>query len=204
MRDTFGEGVSPGGLTDADEIKILICYLLKSIARPLSFDNLNMILQHDGLCNYFEFAGALRELLISGHVDLIKQDREELYKTTPLGKETAAMFERRLPASIREKAVNTAIRLLAQIKRESENRIEIAENPSGGFYVTCSVLDRDEALMTVKLLVGDRAQAQAAGRRFQQNPEIVYKGMLALMTGDTAVVAELISAQASPESDTQK
>lgn len=192
MRDTFSEGVSPGGLTDKDEIKILICYLLKSVASPLSFDNLNTIMQHDGLCNYFEFASALRELLISGHLDLKKQDGEELYKTTSLGKETAAMFERRLPASIREKAVNTAIKLLSQIKREAENRAEIEDNPSGGVYVTCSVLDRDDALLSVKLLVGDRAQAQSVKQRFQQNPGLVYKGILALMTGDTAVAAELL------------
>jgi len=72
ISDGFDEGVAPGGLKDADDIKILICYLLKSVGGPLSFDNLNEILQHDGLCNYFGFASALHELLVTGHVGLVR------------------------------------------------------------------------------------------------------------------------------------
>ena len=195
LTDGFDEGVAPGGLKDADDIKILICYLLKSVGRPLSFDNLNEILQHDGLCNYFGFASALHELLVSGHVDLLKDGGVEYYKATGLGEATAALFERRLPVTVREKAVNAAVRLLARIKRESENRVEIAQNTSGGFEVTCTVYDMGDTLMSVKLLVADRAQAESVKRQFQTNPEIVYKGMLALMTGDAAAAAELIKPQ---------
>jgi hypothetical protein len=187
----FNEGIAPGGLTDSNDIKILICYLLKSIGRPLTFDNFNEILQHDGLCNYFVFASALHELLVSGHIDLFKKDGIEYYKTTSLGDETASLFERRLPAAVREKAVNAAINLFARIKRESENRVEITENPSGGFNVKCSVLDMDDSLMTVNILVYDKSQAQAVKRQFQSNPETIYKGVLGLLTGDFSTVAEI-------------
>lgn len=192
VNDGFTEGVAPGGLKEADDIKILICYLLKSVGRPLSFDNLNEILQHDELCNYFGFASALHELLVSGHVDLVKDGGAEFYKTTSLGDTTASLFERRLPVTVREKAVNAAVRLLSRIKRESENRVSIAENRSGGVDVTCSVLDMGDTLMSVKLLVADRAQAESVKRRFQESPEFVYKGVLALMTGDKAELAQLI------------
>lgn len=191
--DGFTEGVEPGGLKNADEIKILICYLLKSVGSPLSFDNLNDILQHDGLCNYFLFASALHELLVSGHIDLIKADDNELYKNTSLGAETAELFERRLPASVREKAVGTAVKLLAKIKRESENSAVIEENPSGGYNVTCSSFDMGDTLMSVKLLVVGKDQAELIKRRFQQTPDIIYKGVLALMTGDVKAAAELIT-----------
>jgi hypothetical protein len=191
----FDEGITPGGLKEADDIKILICYLLKSVARPLSFDNLNEILQHDGLCNYFGFASALNELQKSGHIELVKEGESECYKASDLGAGTAEMFERRLPLTIRERAVNAAVRLLARIKRESENRVEIAEEDSGGFGVTCSVLDMGDTLMQVKLLVTDRAQAEAIKRQFQSCPEIIYKGVLALMTGDVTAAAELVKPQ---------
>lgn len=190
--DGFDEGVAPGGLKDADDIKILICYLLKSVGRPLSFENLNEILQHDGLCNYFGFASALHELLLSGHVDLVKDGGTEFYRATRLGEATASLFERRLPVTVREKAVNAAVRLLARIKRESENRVDIAANPSGGFDVTCSVYDLGDTLMSVKLLVADRAQAESVKKQFQSGPEIVYKGVLALLTGDAVEMADLM------------
>lgn len=185
LNDGFDEGVAPGGLKDADDIKILICYLLKSVARPLSFTNLNDIVQQDGLCNYFEFANALHELLVSGHIDLLKQDGEELYKPTSLGVSTAALFERRLPKAVREKAVNAAVRLLAKIKRDAENKVEITKNATGGYTVSCSVYDMGDTLMSVSLYVADLAQAQAVRDRFQQSPETVYKNVLELLTNES-------------------
>lgn len=189
--DRFVEGVAPGGLVNADDIKILLCYLLKSVQKPLSFGNLNEILQRDSLCNYFGFAGALRDLLVSGHVDLVKQDGEDCYKATRLGRETAALFERRLPLTVREKAMAAAVQLLARIKRESENRVEIEENGKGGCTVTCSVLDMGDPLLRVSVYVPERDQAEAVKKRFQNDPQTVYRGVLALLTGDVRAAAEL-------------
>lgn len=181
---TFDEGVEPGGLRNADDIKILICYLLKTVGKPLTFDNLNEILQRDGLCNYFGFANALHGLLLSGHVDLIKDDGGESYKVTGLGVGTADTFERRLPVTIREKAVKAAIRLLARIKRDSENRVDVYE-VRNGYTVECSVYDMGDTLMSIKVFVPDEAGAEAVKRQFRQSPESIYKGVLALLTGDS-------------------
>lgn len=202
--DRFVEGVAPGGLVNADDIKILLCYLLKSVQKPLSFENLNEILQQDSLCNYFGFAGALRDLLVSGHVDLVKQDGEDCYKTTRLGRETAALFERRLPLSVREKAMAAAVQLLARIKRESENRVEIEENGKGGCTVTCSVLDMGDPLLRVSVYVPERDQAEAVKKRFQSDPQTVYRGVLALLTGDVRAAADLVrGADSARGSDTK-
>lgn len=190
--DGFDEGVAPGGLKDSDNIKILICYLLNSVDRPLSFENLNEIIQNDGLCNYFGFASALHELLVSGHVDLIKENDSEFYKVTSIGTGTAELLERRLPAAVRDKAINAAVKLLARIKRESENIVEIVEDGKGGFNVICRVLDMGDTLMELKLFVADRVQAEAVKRQFQNYPEIIYKGVLSLMTGDVKAAAELV------------
>lgn len=189
--DGFDEGVAPGGLKDSDNIKILICYLLNSVDRPLSFENLNEIIQNDGLCNYFGFASALHELLVSGHVDLIKDKGNELYKVTSLGVETAKLLERRLPAAVRDKAINAAVKLLSRIKRESENIVQIFEDRKG-FKVNCKVLDMGDTLMELKLFVADRAQAETVKRQFQNYPEVIYKGVLSLMTGDVKAAAELV------------
>lgn len=182
--ERFDEGVAPGGLKDADDIKILICYLLNSVGRPLTFSNLNDILLHDDLCNYFEFANSLHELLVTGHVDMINKDGEEFYKPTSLGVSTASLFERRLPKAVRDKAISTAVKLLAEIKRDAENKVTITENKNGGFEVDCSVYDMGDTLLSVKLYVADNAQAQSVKAKFQKSPETVYKGVLNLLTND--------------------
>ena len=36
MNDTFAAGVEPGGLRTSQEIKILICYLLRTVEQPMT------------------------------------------------------------------------------------------------------------------------------------------------------------------------
>ena len=43
--NTFSEGIAPGGLRDRAEIKLLVCYLLKTLNKPLSRTQINEILQ---------------------------------------------------------------------------------------------------------------------------------------------------------------
>ena len=175
-------GIEPGGLRDVNEIKILICYLLKNSGRPLTFDDLNEIVQQDGLVNYFEFANSLNELLLSGHIDLAESGGAEYYRVTRLGEATAATFERRLPLAVREKAVKAAVRLLERQRVEAENKVVIT--PSGsGYTVECRVLDGSDELLAVRLLVPELAQAKAVEKQFLSDPGIVYRGTLALLSG---------------------
>lgn len=195
---TFDGGVAPGGLHDEDQVKILICYLLKSVGEPLSSQTLAEAVQHDGLANYFTLADALHALLLSGHVDLVEKDGEKFYKPTRLGAGTANMFERRLPFSVREKAVNTALRLLARQKREAENKVEITA-AGNGYTIRCNVLDGADTLLSISLLVPDLAQAEAVKRQFLRDPTAVYRTTVALMTGDIDSVGGSLSPDRPPE-----
>ena len=191
----FDGDVEPGGLRDRNEVKILICYLLKTVKKPLSFDNLNEITHGEGLVNYFELAQAVKELLETGHIDLVESGGSDLYKCTRLGAGTADLFERTLPFSVREKAVRAAVNLLARIKRETENKVEITENPGGGYCIKCRILDVGDELMNISLSLPEKQQADMVRKQFLKNPEIVYKGVLALLTGDLNTVGGIISGE---------
>ena len=43
--DAFTGGVAPGGLRSKSDIRILICYMLKSVNAPLSGDDIIKVLQ---------------------------------------------------------------------------------------------------------------------------------------------------------------
>jgi len=189
--EAMDAGIEPGGLRDINEVKILLCYLLKNSGKPLTFDSLNEILQKDGLVNYFEFGQSLHELTLSGHVDCSEQDDTEYYSITKLGVVTAATFERRLPLAVREKAIKAAVRLLQRQRLEAENKVTITRS-GNGFTVECRVLDGADELLAVRLLVPDMAQAQAVKEQFHKNPELIYKAALMLMTGDIKAFGGLI------------
>ena len=61
MADAFTAGVKPGGLNTSTEIRILLCYLIKS-AGPLTRDAMQGAVLEEQLVNYFEFVDALNEL----------------------------------------------------------------------------------------------------------------------------------------------
>ena len=67
--DAFDEGIEPGGLRSRNEIKVLICYLLKSIDQPISKQLINEILQENGLANYFEINQAVIDLVKAGSLE---------------------------------------------------------------------------------------------------------------------------------------
>ena len=86
-----------------------------------------------------------------------------------------------LPYSVREKAVNTALRLLARRRREAENKVTITR-AGQGMSVCCTVLDGQDTLLSISLWVPDLAQAEAVKRRFLKDPSAVYRAAVALMT----------------------
>ena len=69
--DAFDAGIELGGLRNREEIRLLICYLLKTIDKPLEKSQLNDAVLENGLANYFEVNQALTELLSNASIDTV-------------------------------------------------------------------------------------------------------------------------------------
>lgn len=175
--------VEPGGLRTSGEIKILICYLLGAVKTPLLRRWIDEVFLEHSLANYFDVADALGDLVANGSIESVPQDGEEAYALTESGRSSAALLETTLPFTVREKAVKSATRLLAKRRNEKENRV-VAQKVAGGYMVTCSVLDGELELMSVRLLVSDEMQVELLRETFLRSPLRVYQSVLTLMTGD--------------------
>ena len=163
-----------GGLQDKTDIKILICYLLSSVGKPMQFSQLCDVLQQDGLVNYFDLTSAYGELQESGHI------RSE-------------------GGAVQVTALGEAVRLLARAERDAENPCEIEAAPGGGYHVTCRILDDGATLLSVTVWVADESQAACIREQFRRDPTLCYTGMLALLTGDLATVGGALLSSAAPE-----
>ena len=108
--DAFTGGVAPGGLRSKSDIRILICYMLKSVNAPLSGDDIIKVLQEKSLANYFEASDALSALVSLGNVT---REEDNTYVLTKRGKSVADDLEQLIPSSVRDKAVAAATALLA-------------------------------------------------------------------------------------------
>lgn len=181
-QDAFTGGVEPGGLWNRNDIRILLCYILSSVNGPLSAESISQIVQGKALANYFETGDALASLLKQGNVAV---DQDGLYTVTPAGREIAQSLDATLPLSVRDKALEAAVRLMADAKARRENRVDI-EEAGNGCRVTCHISGGKMDLMSVSLYVPDRAQAEMVERNFYRDPEGVYKLLLSFLTGDKA------------------
>ena len=197
--DAFIGGIEPGGLRNKNEIRILICYMLTSVGASLSKDGVIAVLQENGFANYFETADAISDLLENGNIAPDEADASSSH-ITDSGRMIARQLDVTLPFSVRERALSATLNLLARIKREAENQVHI-KKCDRGYQVDCHISGGDMDLMSFTLYVPDLLQAKLVRSRFQEDPERVYRCMLALVTGNADLVSDALRALSGEQED---
>ncbi len=182
MQDAFSAGVEPGGLYTVQEIKILICYMLLGVGEPLPRDAITDILAGDGMANFFETTAAIDELTRQGHLT----EQDDLVSLTDTGRQVASTLSGRVPYTLRERSVKAALRLLTRRRREAENSVDIQKMETG-VQVTCAIRDGETPLMSISLHVADDMQAQLVREHFLDDPTLLYRSLLAILTGDAGM-----------------
>lgn len=177
MPDAFTAGVKPGGLTDKIQIRILLCYLIKT-AGPLSRSTLEGALLQEELANYFEIGDALAELKKQ---NLIATDEEELYITTPRGDTVADTLAFDLPRTVRESAIRAVGLIQSWRYQEATNRASIEER-DGEFAVCCAIGDFGSDVFRLELVMPDRHSAEMVKNHFIAHGSEIYTFLIDQLT----------------------
>lgn len=160
-------GVSPGGIRDPYLVKILICYLMQKLDRPLSEEQLVEILSNDDTVNYFLLTTTFAEMKRLGHVE--KQGKG--YVLTKLGQDTAGTLSGELPMTLRERVLREAGELSRQHRQSDETTSAIVET-ADGYRVDFSFHDKELEFMKLSLYAPDADQARQLKdgllRRYQE------------------------------------
>ena len=188
--DTFDEGINLGGMRSKNEIKTLICYLYNSVKENMDKGIIIQAILKQGLANYFETSSAFDDLVMNGN--LVPADNEhKTYSLTEKGAEIAKQLDSTVAYTIKEKAYACAVKLLAEKKKEIENRVNISKNDNG-FTVECSVSGGDMDLMKLNIYAPEMEQALILKKNFLDNPNKAYKVLLALLTKDKETVGDAL------------
>lgn len=188
--DTFDEGINLGGMRSKNEIKTLICYLYNSVKENMDKGIVIQAILKQGLANYFETSSAFDDLVMNGNL-IPADDEHKTYSLTKNGAEIAKQLDSTVAYTIKEKAYACAVKLLAEKKKEIENKVNIMKNDNG-FTVECSVSGGDMALMKLDIYAPEMEQALILRKNFLDNPKKAYKIMLALLTKDKETVGEAL------------
>lgn len=188
------QGVRPGSVTTSHEVMLLICDLIGKAGQPVSFQELNAALQGEELVNYFQFAEAMESLRRSGHILPREYHGEQRFVLSDLGRKTSGDFGAELPPAVRERAAGALERILTLVRRQRENRVEIRE-VEDGWQVSLTIPDIGSDLLSLTIFMPTRRECESIRRRFLNDPMLTYKGVFALLTGDTKTVGELVESQ---------
>ncbi|MEG1887341.1 MAG: DUF4364 family protein [Oscillospiraceae bacterium] len=174
--DALTAGVFPGGLTSRAEIRILICYILMNIDKPVPRRELTELLHFNGIANYFEVAFAMGDLEENNHISVVGKNSDNLYMVTKSGINIAKTLEKNVPLTIREYSCKLVEKMISRLKNEKENKVSIEEKPNG-CLISCSVMEGESELMTVRLLVPDIHCAEVVKNAFLDDPTSVFVGI---------------------------
>ena len=178
QNNAFSAGVIPGGLNNKNEIRILICYILDKFNISMKKSDIILILQANGLANYFDTSEAFSEL-ISNELVIKSNENSDEFLITNQGQIIAHELEKSLPKSVREKALQAVESYLERVRNEKENTVIITQN-NYGFLVTCNIKDRDFKMMKLELYAPDLESANNIKSKFYKDPSEIYGKILGI------------------------
>ena len=175
--DGFTQGIEPGGLRSRNENRILICYLVAKLGKPITQELLCDTVCAEGISNYFELKQALFDVIESKN---IYTDSDGYLYLTVQGKENLATLEHDLPYTIREKSLNAVLNAISKQQRTQDYSVDI-DALENGYNITVCILDSGEKLMSTTIYVADYEQALTVKEKFENNPVKIYSEIVALL-----------------------
>ena len=214
-------------LTDANEIKIFILYLLDKIGYPLDYPSIGSIVMQDSVVSFFDFAECFFALVEAGHIreiypdgdgpekiydvpddpdvapfDGVEEEYEiqyteedearkprKLYEVSEKGHAVAIGLADSLMESVRERSYRSALRHLSLKKRGATFEKSYTEDGEG-YLVNCKISDKDGLAMELTVRADSRYQLDKMMENFDERPEVIFRGIVALMSGDVNYLFE--------------
>lgn len=177
-------------LTNKNDIKIFILYLLQNIQYPLDFPTINDIVAQNEYVNYFDFAECFAELLDMGHiveevtVDPKTHEEQTCYRISELGADIVSQLQSNLLRSIREQSLKSALRLLSFRKRGAKVTCKTTEQDDGKYSIECTITEMDREVLHIHLVDDSRSRVERMRENFEDRPDVIYKGVMALLAGE--------------------
>jgi hypothetical protein len=178
-------------LTEKSDIKIFILYLLAQLERPVDYVTLHDICVQDEFVNQFAFVEEFYELLDMKALEMkTEENGEELVRLTRKGRETAETMKDRILPEILDHAVRSALQLISFKARGLTARSSIEEREGGKYALTCTICGEGGAALETKLLLESKRQAERMRINFDERSEFIYRGIMALLSGNMNYLAE--------------
>lgn len=179
-------------MTDKNEIKIFILYLMDRIGYPVKFSDVCSILHQENVVSYFDGGDCFGELVDAGHVVrvAVDNDGEGLYVVTTTGKTIATELNDSISDLIKESSYRSAIRHLSFEKRGAKIDCYATQRENGKYFVHCEITEFGKIVLDINVEVDSKIEADRMLFNFRRRPEVIFRGTLALVSGEVNYIFE--------------
>jgi len=166
------------------ENKVLILYILNTINRPVSNDELLQLVLNAQDMNYFYFQQFLLDLLENKYIETNKESNysEQIYRLTPAGKEALELTKDLIPGIVKLRIDNNIKGELQDLEEKLSIISEFTPEDDGGFIVTCKVIEHNKTVFEVSTFAASRELAKNISDNWKENAINIYPNMIELLT----------------------
>ena len=170
-----------GFIHDMMDVKVLILYVASRASYPMSSQEIYELCYQDDCLSYFDVCTAIPELVESGH---LRQVDEEKYEITEKGRTDGELTADSIAFTVKQRAENAVARFNLQIRRQSFVKTQVIPREGEDCSVVMSLDDEMGNLMTLELLAPNQRQAVRLCKLFEQKAELVYNVTMSVLLED--------------------
>ena len=160
-----------GFIHDMMDVKVLILYTTARTSYPLTVQELYELCYQDDCLSYFDVCTAVPELVRSGHLQSLPEER---YEITEKGRQHGELTADSIPFTVKQRVENAVEKFNRQLRRQSFVTTEVTEGGAGEISVTMTLRDEVGHLMTLSLMAPDSRQAQRLSKLLENKAEEIY------------------------------
>ncbi len=174
-----------GFIHDMMDVKILILFVAARSGYPMTTQEVYELCYQDDCLSYFDVCTAIPEMVASGHLRQLEDDR---YEITEKGRHDGALTEDSIAFTVKQRAENAVARYNRQLRRSSFVKTQTVPRDNGEYSVIMALDDEQGNLMTLELAAPNQRQAIRLGRLFEMKAEEIYNlTMTALLDDEDAL-----------------
>lgn len=171
-----------GFIHDMMDVKVLILYVAARSNYPMTVQEIYELCYQDECLSYFDVCTAIPEMVTSGHLRQLDQDR---YEITDKGRRDGELTADSIAYTVKQRAENAVNRFNRQLRRSSFVKSRVIPRDGGDCSVILSLDDEMSNLMTLELMAPDQRQAVRLSKLFERKAEQVYNVLMAeLLDGE--------------------
>ena len=170
-----------GFIHDMMDVKVLILYVTSRSNYPMTSQEIYELCYQDDCLSYFDVCTAIPEMVQSGH---LRQLEDEKYEVTEKGREAGEITADSIAFTVKMRAENAVDRFNRQIRRSSFVKTQLIPRENGDYSVMMSLDDEAGNLMTLELMAPNQRQAVRLSRLFEQKAEMVYNTTMMVLLED--------------------